>query len=190
MEIYSKLTAPASLQPQACQIELEIWPEHTQNSSQVVLTLPDEFCLAAGFITRGFLKVWEVDPSHLNTSNYFNVSWFLERTQTLGTVQKISNFVSSQHESALDFSQKGALCKICLRLNETLCSCWNKMFCFTWGSFYSCKKNVGQSYSAILVSKDDRITSLTFPNLIMGSEAERYVRETSRNYTSFINSFF
>lgn len=133
MEIYSKLTVPASLQPQACQIELEIWPEHTQNSSQVLLTLPDEFCLAAGFITRGFLKVWEATPSHLNNSNYFSVSWLLDRTQTLGTMQKISNFVSSQHENALDFSQKGALCKICLRLNETRCSVQNKML-----GFFSC----------------------------------------------------
>lgn len=128
MEIYSKLTVPASLQPQACQIEIEIWPEHTQNSPQVLLTLPDEFCLAAGFITRGFLKVWEVAPSHLNNSNYFNVSSLLDRTQTLGTVQKkISNFVSSQHENALDFSQKGALCE---------------MFKTQWNTLFSPKQNV------------------------------------------------
>lgn len=175
MEIYSKLTVPASLQPQACQIELEIWPEHTQNSSPVLLTLPDEFCLAAGFITRGFLKVWEVALSHLSNSNYFNVSWLLDRTHTLGTVQENRNFVSSQHENALDFSQKWVLCKIFLRLNETLCSVQNKMFCFMRGSFCSCKMNVGQSYLANLVSEDDRITSLTFSNLIMGGEVGRCV---------------
>lgn len=175
MEIYSKLTVPASLQPQACQIELEIWPEHTQNSSQVLLVLPDEFCLAEGFITRGFLEVWEAALSHLNNSNYFNVSCFLDRTQALGIVQKISNFVSGQYWNALDFSQKGALCKICLRLNETLCPLQNKMFCFTWGKLYSCRTNVSQSYIRNIVSKDDRVTSLTFPNLIMGGEGGRGV---------------
>ena len=150
--------------------------------------LPDEFCLAAGFITRGFLKVGEGALSHLNNHNYFNVSWLLDKTQALGTVQKINNFVSSQPENALNLSQKGALCKICLRLNETLCSAQTKMFCFKRGSFYSCKTNVGQSYLANLVSQDDRITSLTPPNLSWEGKVGGMC-ETSMNLTSFVNSF-
>lgn len=87
------------------------------------------FCLATDFITRGFLEVWEAVLSHLNNSNYFSVSSLLDRTQTFGTVQKkIGNFLSAQHENVLDLSQKGALCKICLRFNETLCSAQNKIF--------------------------------------------------------------
>lgn len=87
------------------------------------------FCLAMDFITRGFLEVWDAVLNHLSNSNYFSVSWLLDRTQTSGTAQKkFSNFLSAQHENVLDLSQKGALCKICLRFNETLCLAQNKIF--------------------------------------------------------------
>lgn len=87
------------------------------------------FCLVMDFITRGFLEAWEGVLNHLNDSNYFSVSWLLDRTQTFGTAQKkFSNFLSAQHENVLDLSQKGALCKICLRFNETLCLAQNKIF--------------------------------------------------------------
>lgn len=52
-EIYSKLTVTGRLEPQACHTEHEIWPNHTQNSSQVLLTVPDDFLPGNGLYYKG-----------------------------------------------------------------------------------------------------------------------------------------